>query len=320
MTVTHDLKTDPAAFDAVARGDKTHEIRFDDRDFKVGDNLLLRRTRNTGWAMRNTGAPLEFTGEEFRAVITHIQDGYGLEHGWVILSIQATSPTPSGWKPIETAPKDGTRIMLGIFRWSAPVGRRYSDFYHLASWDGEASYPYIPNDWTHWRELPPPPGSEPSEQDTSDTLKIAAKCGLLVSLGDGLYGPLPAHPDKLIAFVEAVKGTDGVQPSPAPMPLFAVRVAQGKWESLQAEGYRMQRIEFARSVDGVEKRGSIDPWGKVLWHSDGVPQTPDVREALTMLVAALREYGTFPPKIIPALQGAEVALGMPRNEGGSDGR
>jgi hypothetical protein len=27
----------------------------------------------------------------------------------------------------------------------------------------------------------------------------------------------------------------------------------------------MQRIEFARSVDGVEKRGAIDPWGKVTW-------------------------------------------------------
>lgn len=57
---------------------------------------------------------------------------------------------------------------------------------------------------------------------------------------------------------------------PTALPMFAVAVARRKWESLQQEGYRMQRIEFAMSKDGLEKRGSIDPWGKVLWHSDGV--------------------------------------------------
>ena len=51
-----------------------------------------------------------------------------------------------------------------------------------------------------------------------------------------------------------------------PLPLFAVGVARRKWESLQADGYRMQRIEFARSIDGQETRGIIDPWGKVLWN------------------------------------------------------
>lgn len=56
------------------------------------------------------------------------------------------------------------------------------------------------------------------------------------------------------------------------VPLFAVRVAQGKWESLQAEGgYRMQRIEFARSVDGHETRGTIDAWGKVMWIREAGP-------------------------------------------------
>jgi hypothetical protein len=55
-----------------------------------------------------------------------------------------------------------------------------------------------------------------------------------------------------------------IEPQPV-RPLFAVSVARRKWESLQDEGYRMQRIEFAMSKDGQEKRGSIDPWGKVTW-------------------------------------------------------
>jgi hypothetical protein len=85
---THELKTDPEVFDAVADGRKTHEIRYDDRDYAVGDFLILRRTRDTGWAMKNTGAPLVYTGEEYRAVVTHVLRGYGLEPGWVILSIK----------------------------------------------------------------------------------------------------------------------------------------------------------------------------------------------------------------------------------------
>jgi hypothetical protein len=56
-----------------------------------------------------------------------------------------------------------------------------------------------------------------------------------------------------------------------PPPMFAVAVARRKWESLQGDGYRMQRIQFARSVNGHEQRGSIDPWGKVLWEPVGVP-------------------------------------------------
>jgi len=87
---THILKTDPEPFDAVVKGEKTYEIRFDDRGFQVGDGLMLAETLYTGDAMR-IGAPLMYTGRKHSVKITHILRGpaHGLRDGWVILSITA---------------------------------------------------------------------------------------------------------------------------------------------------------------------------------------------------------------------------------------
>ena len=82
----HDLKTDPDAWDAVAAGIKTHEIRLDDRGFAVGDGLRLRKTRYTGHEMRAQGKPLEYIGQPIERIVSHIQRGYGLDQGWCILS------------------------------------------------------------------------------------------------------------------------------------------------------------------------------------------------------------------------------------------
>ena len=84
----HELKTDPEVFDAVKSGEKTFEIRLNDRNFKVGDVLFLRRTRHTGEEMR-VGMPLEYTDDELRKTVRYILHGpiYGLADGWVIMSI-----------------------------------------------------------------------------------------------------------------------------------------------------------------------------------------------------------------------------------------
>jgi hypothetical protein len=51
--MTHELKCWPGNFEATVRGDKHHEIRVNDRDFQVGDLVILReftrlRSRHTG--------------------------------------------------------------------------------------------------------------------------------------------------------------------------------------------------------------------------------------------------------------------------------
>lgn len=91
--INHELKTDPAVFESVVAGLKTHEIRFNDRDFQVGDNLILRETTNTGAEIK-AGKKLEFTGRLTECVISHVLSGYGLADGWTILSFATPQPAP----------------------------------------------------------------------------------------------------------------------------------------------------------------------------------------------------------------------------------
>lgn len=83
-----ELKTDSDVFQDVWSGRKTYEIRFNDRDFQVGDTLVLRETEHTGAEMK-AGKPLAYTSRELRAEVTHVLAGpiYGLADGWVILSL-----------------------------------------------------------------------------------------------------------------------------------------------------------------------------------------------------------------------------------------
>lgn len=84
----HNLKTDSDPFYAVLIGEKTHEIRFNDKDYQVGDTLSLQLTEYTGEEMRN-GKPLEYVlCGNIHLEVTHVLKGYGLKDGWVILSVK----------------------------------------------------------------------------------------------------------------------------------------------------------------------------------------------------------------------------------------
>lgn len=82
---THSLKTHPEHFRYIHAGVKTFELRRSDRDFNVGDRLILEEY-NPDTHM--------YTGHKERREITHILKGsaqtalWGLDKDFVILSIK----------------------------------------------------------------------------------------------------------------------------------------------------------------------------------------------------------------------------------------
>lgn len=73
----HKLKIWPSHYMDVSRGLKKAEVRFNDRDFKVGDLLSLEEFE-----------PHEkrYTGQSMRTQITHILMSDALKDGYVVLS------------------------------------------------------------------------------------------------------------------------------------------------------------------------------------------------------------------------------------------
>lgn len=79
----HQLKIIPQYFQAVWNGEKTFELRKDDRDYQVGDILALRE-----WDGE------KYTGSGIAVRITHILRNcpeYGLADGYCIMSIRRLS-------------------------------------------------------------------------------------------------------------------------------------------------------------------------------------------------------------------------------------
>jgi hypothetical protein len=82
----HDLKCVPPYFDAVCRGDKTFEVRRDDRGFQKGDVLNLREyDRKHGVTERE-----HFTGNAEQVLVTYVLTGgqFGVEPGHVVMGIK----------------------------------------------------------------------------------------------------------------------------------------------------------------------------------------------------------------------------------------
>ncbi len=105
MSKEHELKIRPEYFKAAKAGDKTCEVRKNDRGFKVGDTLRLREYQpckfcdgsGTRWVAMDILADCEcgkphgsYTGDLIRVKVTHVLDESvaGVGHGYVVLSFR----------------------------------------------------------------------------------------------------------------------------------------------------------------------------------------------------------------------------------------
>ena len=77
----HDLKIKPEYFSAIASGEKTFEVRYNDRNYKVHDILRLREHDNG-----------EYTGREIEAEVTYLlDDKASCKEGYVVMAIKTIS-------------------------------------------------------------------------------------------------------------------------------------------------------------------------------------------------------------------------------------
>lgn len=89
----HDLKVWPDYFDDVESGKKPFEVRLNNRDFQIGDILLLRE-----WSYIGDGSmDGKYSGRETRKIITYVLAGaerFGVQDKFVVLGIAALRPVP----------------------------------------------------------------------------------------------------------------------------------------------------------------------------------------------------------------------------------
>ena len=97
----HELKCWPIYFEQIQDGNKTFELRYNDRSFQVGDIVILHefyvqsesRARLSAVKMESLDGPHPsggYTGRYLSRTITYIMVGpiFGLSEGWVILGLK----------------------------------------------------------------------------------------------------------------------------------------------------------------------------------------------------------------------------------------
>lgn len=83
---SHELKVWPTQFRALLAGSKTHEWRRNDRDFAVGDELILEE-----YDPSETDEP--YTGRKLWAIVTWLTEGFGVPPGWCVMSVRIDHET-----------------------------------------------------------------------------------------------------------------------------------------------------------------------------------------------------------------------------------
>ncbi len=87
MNQTHYLKTWPEFFEASQKGLKNFEVRKNDRQFEVGDILILQEFFRQPGTMGEGG---NLTGRALARTVTYIFRGplFGLEDGYIVMGVK----------------------------------------------------------------------------------------------------------------------------------------------------------------------------------------------------------------------------------------
>lgn len=85
----HELKIWPTCFAAVEAGTKPFDVRLNDRNFQVGDALLLSEYEPESE---------QYTGRTLERWVSYLLPGgtFGIEHGWCVLGFSEHPPLPAG--------------------------------------------------------------------------------------------------------------------------------------------------------------------------------------------------------------------------------
>ena len=86
---THELKTWPSCFAAVKAGNKPFDVRENDRNFQVGDQLILREFEPESE---------QYTGQAVTRWVSYVLQGgaFGVQDNWCVLGFSDLPPIPAG--------------------------------------------------------------------------------------------------------------------------------------------------------------------------------------------------------------------------------
>ena len=92
------MKLNDRYYDAVANGVKTFEVRKNDREYRVGDTLVLCRVNDNGeylyssgggWGVsKDMGAWLKSIRVTVKYILTHEDFPVGVPEGYVVMAIE----------------------------------------------------------------------------------------------------------------------------------------------------------------------------------------------------------------------------------------
>lgn len=84
--MTHDIKCWPRYYYKIETGQKTYELRKNDRDYQTGDLLLIQEFQPD---------TQQYTGRHHLQQVSHILHGpaFGLKKGYCIMSLRRVSDT-----------------------------------------------------------------------------------------------------------------------------------------------------------------------------------------------------------------------------------